>query len=271
MKLQPKFRFIPEGGAAEEQRFRKAQEQILNLPPHVGVVPLRQLLEDDKFFYIVMDRADDGPFFESLLSEFKDGVIPESTMKTLVKDILEAIRHVHKHGMLHRDIKPDNLVMHSHNASRKRVMLIDFDHADMAYYTESGPGSVSPCIDHTLVYGTLPFNAPETFHGRYSVQSDLYSVGVVLYLLMTGKMPYHSDIFDDAAKGLKGSALDWQTHAYQRMKRDCIDFDCSPWPEQPTCMDLCRSLLSFSVYDRPSSADAALLHPWLAQGYSTDR
>lgn len=146
----------------------------------------------------------------------------------------------------------------------RRVMLIDFDHADV----ETGLVSSTPYFDDPAIFGTLAFNAPETFGGCYSVQSDLYSVGVILYLLMAGKMPYPSDLFKSDAGG--DPTIGWQLRTFQRMKQASLDFDCDPWREQPTCMDFCRSLLAFKAVDRPSSVDTALSHPWLARATSID-
>merc|ERR1719316_701918 len=88
-------------------------------------MPLREVLEDDKYFYTVMKKAQDGTLFEDLHKRFNDGVIPSSTLKNLMMQILRAVGHIHKHGLLHRDIKPDNIVV-----QQGAAMLIDFDHAD---------------------------------------------------------------------------------------------------------------------------------------------
>lgn len=268
MKMRSKATILSNGGQAEEERFRKAQERMLNFPPHAGVVPLREVLEDSKFYYIVMEKATGGSFFESLLNEFQDGVIPANAMRQLMRDILDAVRHLHDQGVLHRDIKPDNLVMQARDASSeatsftKRVMLIDFDHADPDWRPQ-----LWPSFDNSSFYGTFRFNAPETFSGCYSVQSDLYSVGVILFLLMTGKMPYSDETFAERASCAECPAtpkMSWQQRVYYDMKRKGINFKGEAWTEFPACMDFCQKLLSFKPGDRPESATAALSHPWLA-------
>merc|ERR1711933_173013 len=104
-------------------------------------------------------------------------------MKYLMRQILTAVGHVHEQGMLHRDIKPDNLVMQvypdpeSPSGKAHKVMLIDFDHAD----PEWSPVLPRTPYDSETSFGTRRFNAPETFQGSFSQESDLYSVGVILY------------------------------------------------------------------------------------------
>mmetsp|Transcript_46581 Transcript_46581/g.141294 ORF Transcript_46581/g.141294 Transcript_46581/m.141294 type:complete len:214 (+) Transcript_46581:2-643(+) len=211
-----------------------------------------------------MDRATGGSFFYSLLKEFKDGIMPHGAVKGLIREILEAVSHVHQQGMLHRDIKPDNLMMQvydddaSPTGQSRHVVLIDFDHADPEW---------SPAIPHvdTGIFGTLRFNAPETFLGKYSKESDLYSVGTILYLLMAGKMPYRDEIFEQepVREASPMSRQSWMDTVYQLMRQEAIDWACSPWPEQPVCRGFCAALLSFDACNRPSSAEEALAHPWL--------
>lgn len=72
-----------------------------------------------------------GTLIDGLLQRFSDGVIPATAMQGLMRDVLAAVGHLHRHGVLHRDIKPDNMVWHSSEASGDdRVMLIDFDLAE---------------------------------------------------------------------------------------------------------------------------------------------
>jgi len=237
--------------------FRKLQERLLNMPPHSNVLVPHEVLEDESFYYIVMEKALHACFFSGLLSLFGDGVMPASAIRRLMEEILGAVNHVHREGMLHRDIKPDNLVVHEDlkSPTGKKVMLIDFDHADPEY------GPHSPKFQDAC-FGTVRYNAPECFQGRFSVQSDLYGVGCILYLLVTGKMPYDDDVFEfesDTRSGKHNHAI------FKRLQQATIDFTCNPFPEEVLCRDFCKSLLAFNPEDRPPSAAEALNHPWFKQ------
>eukprot|EP00930_Biecheleria_cincta_P055286 TRINITY_DN4161_c0_g1_i2.p1 TRINITY_DN4161_c0_g1~~TRINITY_DN4161_c0_g1_i2.p1 ORF type:complete len:478 (+),score=88.75 TRINITY_DN4161_c0_g1_i2:85-1518(+) len=126
-----------------EEEFVRCQLRMLNFSPRPGVMHVHEMLEDDNFYYIVMDKARGGSLFNSLLSDYKDGVMPLSAVRNLAKEILEAVALTHREGILHRDIKPDNLVVQLHNdpaspgSKVKKVTMIDFDHAD----TEFSPHS----------------------------------------------------------------------------------------------------------------------------------
>jgi len=248
-------------------QFRKSLLRILNLPPHIGVLPIHEVLEDDKFYYIVMERAS-GAFFNTLLTEFGDGVMPAASVKKLTREILEALGHIHQSGMLHRDVKPDNLVFQAHDDPKSptgkvnKVSLIDFDHAEPDWTPSSGSSKSHWC-------GTVRFSAPETFNGIFSQASDLYSVGVILYMLLAGKMPYDDCMFEELVDMRtptpNRSRYNWRYAVFQRMRETPIDWHCDPWPSQPVCTDFCQKLLAFEASYRPGCADEALQHQWFAE------
>jgi serine/threonine protein kinase len=243
--------------AQQEARYRGTLLRMLNLPTHRGVMRVLNVLEDEDFYYVVTEKASEDSFFGSLLHEFRDGVMPVDAVQATLRQILEALGHVHQQGMLHRDIKPDNLVMQvnvdpdSHRVISRHVVLIDFDHADPEWQ-----GSVGPAKDQ--LFGTLRFNAPETFLGRYSQESDLYSVGAILYLLMAGGMPYKDELFEQgiAEQPTRESCCAF----YRRLGRTSVSWEGAAWSAQPTCLDLCQRLLAFEPQDRPRSAEEALAH-----------
>jgi hypothetical protein len=242
-------------GRHSEEQFRKSQLKMLNIPPHNGILPLHEVLEDDNFYYVVMEKANGGGLLSSLLEEFSDGIMPESAVRKLMKEILLAIGHMHKTGILHRDIKPDNLVVQIENDDNsptgkvRKVKIIDFDVADPDW-TPMSPSKKSNWA------GTLRNSAPETFKGYVSQRTDLYSIGIILYLLMAGRPPYDDSIFDGLGEF---DALD---DIYISLRDTRIDFEESCWEHNPLCRDFCKMLLEFDPELRPASAEEALSHEW---------
>lgn len=109
--------------------------------------------------------------------------------------------------------------------------------------------------------GTPGYIAPEALQGQMSPQSDLWSVGVILYILMTGEMPWSSMV--SLEDGLVGSPSAKQM--YRALKAEVLEWEEAPWPDFPHARDLCQKLLAFSLEDRMKDCEEALNHPWLKE------
>ncbi|MBD3162501.1 MAG: protein kinase, partial [Candidatus Latescibacteria bacterium] len=111
--------------------------------------------------------------------------------------VCEAVHHGHGRGVIHRDLKPDNLLVDEQGV----VKVIDFG---VARAVDAGPASGTMRTSHGEIVGTLAYMSPEQVSGKpgaIGIQSDVYSLGVVLFELITGQLPY-----DLAEKGLVSSA-----------------------------------------------------------------
>jgi len=110
---------------------------------------------------------------------------PEPSL-TIVRDIVEQIarglRAMHRMEMLHQDLKPGNILINSDNS----IKIIDFGSAKIA-----GLAEIQSVLEHTHIMGTASYSAPEYFKGESgSNRSDIYSLGVIVYEMLTGKLPY---------------------------------------------------------------------------------
>eukprot|EP00397_Hematodinium_sp_SG-2012_P067867 GEMP01107198.1.p1 GENE.GEMP01107198.1~~GEMP01107198.1.p1 ORF type:complete len:153 (+),score=37.33 GEMP01107198.1:2-460(+) len=150
--------------------------------------------------------------------------------------------------MIHRDVKPENILFEKHG---QKLKLIDFDLCQQ--WSPSSPTSAK-------VVGTPGFIAPECLMGDFSPLSDIWSAGVIFYVMMVGDLPYSVDLTDD---GDCNAGSPKSTTAYRKLCEQQLNWDEDPWPEFPDARDLCQRLLDVSTENRMQSADAALKHPFL--------
>ncbi|MHB8645164.1 MAG: DUF4231 domain-containing protein [Thermomicrobiales bacterium] len=159
------------------ERFRR-EAQAARLSQHPNIVTIYDLLEDDGGnLYLVMEYVD-GADLRDLLA--RDGALPVARALAIAADIAHALEAVHEHGVVHRDVKPANIML----TRRGIAKLTDFGIALLASEATVAAGTAT----HP---GTPMYMSPEQerAHGSLDGRSDLYSLGLVLYEMLVG-IPY---------------------------------------------------------------------------------
>ncbi|MCX7606593.1 MAG: serine/threonine protein kinase [Bacteroidia bacterium] len=181
---------------AVRQRFA-AEAAVLARLNHPNIVTLYDYIEEENALYLIMEYVEG----QSLSDLLKAGPLPLELIEKYFLQVLEAFRYAHEQGIIHRDIKPANIMV----ASGGRIKILDFGVARLLQ------------TDHSLTrtgmrLGTLLYMSPEQVKGEREVdaRSDIYSLGVVLYEMLTGKPPYPVDLgeFDLSLKIVKEPLFD---------------------------------------------------------------
>jgi len=210
---------------------------------HPYLVRYYRFVQTSDALYIIMHRCR-GPDLPDHVAAC-GGLLPPSAVQSLACQMLKALEALHSMRMMHRDVKPENFRFDDPRA--ETLKLLDFGSAKA---TAGVPAS------HTVT-GTLLYAAPEVFDGVYWNACDLWSVGIVIFFLLTGQLPVEtSDVM-----------------ILRSMHRDPVLMgkglfrDASLWAEVPGgAKRLVRGLLTTDPSSR-LTAEKALAGPWLGDGW----
>jgi eukaryotic-like serine/threonine-protein kinase len=166
------------------ERFRREAKSAAGLS-HPNIVSIYDRGEAEGTYYIAMEVIEGRSLKELIMTH---GALPVHTAIGYAKQLLEALRFAHRHGIIHRDIKPHNVLVSADQqvkANEPRLKVTDFGIArhGASQMTEAGS-----------IMGTAQYLSPEQARGApVTAASDLYAAGVVLYEMLTGKVPFTGD------------------------------------------------------------------------------
>ena len=204
---------------------------ILKTLDHPNLPRFYEFFEDHLNYYIVMEYCQGGDLFRKITEVTK---FEESQAAEIMSQILSGVNYLHSKGILHRDLKLANILLEDKNSLNLKI--IDFDAATFFgkdYYKE--------------MMGTVLFMAPEVVTGMYNEKCDLWSCGIILYVLLSGKSPI---------TGKEASML-------KKIPKIQIKLDEPIWGYvSPEAKNLLNSLLQLDPKKRISAADACV-HPWI--------
>ncbi|MFD4603902.1 protein kinase [Streptomyces sp. NPDC058464] len=173
---------------AFRERFRREAQAVAKLT-HTNIVSVFDTGEDEvdgsTMPYIVMEYVEGRPLGSVLEEDVRQyGAMPADKALRITADVLAALEISHEMGLVHRDIKPGNVMM----TKRGVVKVMDFG---IARAMQSG---VTSMTQTGMVVGTPQYLSPEQALGRaVDARSDLYSVGIMLFQLVTGRLPFDAD------------------------------------------------------------------------------
>ena len=159
---------------------------ILRRVKHSNIIQLIEVFDGKDRTYMVMELATGGELFDRIVAK---GNFNERDATHVLQMVLEAIRYLHSLGITHRDIKPENLLYY-HPGNDSKIMITDFG---LASCRKTG-GDVQEDMMMRTICGTPEYIAPEILQRKaYNEAVDLWAIGVVTYILLSGRMPFDDD------------------------------------------------------------------------------
>nr|QCC72450.1 calcium/calmodulin dependent protein kinase II [Onchidium reevesii] len=224
--------------SARDHQKLEREARICRLLKHPNIVRLHDSIQDEEFHYLVFDLVTGGELFEDIVArEFYS----EADASRCIQQVLEGINSCHQHNIIHRDMKPENLLLAS-KAKGAAVKLADFGLAievqgdQQAWFGFAGtPGYLSPEVLRKDPYGK---------------PVDIWACGVVLYILLVGYPPFWDED---------------QHRLYAQIKAGAYDYPSPEWDTvTPEAKNLINSMLTVNPAKRINASEA-LKHPWICQ------
>lgn len=195
-----------------------------------NIVQLTEVFEDNACVHLILELCVGGELYQR---QSEAGRFSERQAKGLLKQMLKAIVYIHKHCIVHRDLKLENWLLMRAAPSLEGLRLCDFGLSAMLKPGEQLENRV----------GSPYYVAPEIMKGTYDFPVDLWSLGVILYMLISGLPPFN---------GVKPAAI------LMASATQCVNFESSLWTKvSPHCRRFILELLSKDAAKRPTAAVAS--------------
>ncbi|KAL5972638.1 Calcium-dependent protein kinase 19 [Asimina triloba] len=216
----------------------KREIQIMqHLTSQSNIVEFKGAYEDKHSVHLVMELCEGGELFDRIIAK---GHYSERAAAAICRSIVKVVHICHFMGVMHRDLKPENFLLSTKDESSP-LKATDFG---LSVFIEEGK-------NYRDIVGSAYYVAPEVLKRSYGKEIDIWSAGVILYILLSGVPPFWAE----TEKGIFDAILQGD-----------IDFDSSPWPTiSESAKDLVRKMLTQDPKRRITSAQV-LEHPWIREG-----
>ncbi|KAL1233658.1 MAP kinase-interacting serine/threonine-protein kinase [Trichinella spiralis] len=232
---------------------------------HPNIVRLIEYFEDDNKFYMIFEKMRGGPLLQHIQQRV---LFTERDASMVVRDVVSALHFLHGKGIAHRDLKPENILCTS-ATSATPVKLCDLDLASLCQMNSDAFSDLNKNEMQSPV-GSAEFMAPEVvdaFMGEklsYDKRCDLWSLGVIVYLLLCGYPPFYGKCSNEDCKWHDGlSCADCQEWLFCHIQSGRYSFPEQDWSIiSVDAKDLIQHLLVRDA-DHRYSVDDVLTHPWI--------
>ena len=192
---------LPKNGFDKDDYDRFLREiELLKKTDHPNIIKLYELYESKHSIYLVMEKCDGGELFDDLITRVENGpMYTEKEVAIILKQVMSAVEYCHNNKICHRDLKPENILFSKklkidtgkvdENNNPVKVIKVD-EKENPIKVIDFGLGqNIKP--DLASKVGTAYYVAPEIIAGKYTQKCDIWSSGVILYILLCGDPPFN--------------------------------------------------------------------------------
>ena len=241
------------GGVLDKYYVRRIRNEV-DIGNHLGrslnIAYVYEVYEDEKQVDIVMELCTGGTLWDAIVQGER---YTGQDLCRIVRDILRVVALCHSQGVLIRDIKPDNFLFANMNHASAPLKAIDFG---VSVFCEEGER-----VD--MRAGTPMYISPEVLKCDYGHESDVWSAGIVAYMVLTGKLPWTGDEGEEVARDFMNGVACANKDIFRAILYAELDFSEETWDGLPdSAKDLVQRMLDRDRKRRPTAAEC-LQHEWM--------
>jgi calcium-dependent protein kinase len=225
-------------GKARLKRVEQFKQEIaiLKQMDHPNVIKFYESFEDHRNFYLVIELLTGQGLFDCII---ESGMFSETQAAAIMQQMLRAIYYLHENHICHRDLKPENFLFATkQDISTACLKLIGFGHATRFQENKT----------MTTKGGSPYYVAPQILLGEYTQAADLWSLGVIMYIIVCGYPPFHAESDEEILAKVALGAFEFRTSDWEAVSGDC--------------KSLIKELLRMNPRER-YTAEQALNHVWI--------
>ena len=215
-------------------KYNKKEIEIIQKLSHPNILQIFEIFDDENNYYIICENIEGKPLFEYIVN---DNSFHEKEVCQVMKEILLTVNYLHSLNIMHRDLKPESIVIKKLENNTYKIKFVNFSTA-----TEFIEGK-----QLTQFVGTHYYVAPEVITKNYNELCDIWSCGIIMYILICEYPPFQGKNNDEILHNIRFTELKFKKNEWAHISN--------------SCKDLIRKMLSKNPKKRPS-ADNCLKHRW---------
>lgn len=221
--------------------------EMLRSIDHPHVLRVYEMFEDDTACYIVTELMEGGELYDRVIElDF----FTEDHAREITNQLVNAVASLHSFNVVHRDIKPENILLHKKEDGKPFIKVCDF-----------GFACVQPKDGMNEAIGTPYYVAPEVLSGkRYDKKCDVWSVGVVVYVMLSGRTPFNADNLAGIAKEIRNCRYTFKYPEFEKCSSTAMDFVRTCLQVDPTVRPSMEGLLQLEWLKHSGSMEVTDEH-----------